>query len=197
MSRIEKLSADHWDPELRELFAADGATELEQGTMRMFAHRPSIAKGLIAMGQGIHQGWSLPTRLRELLRLRVAFHNQCRSCLAIRYRDAVDAGVDEDLVCSLQNPPKADDLSAEEKAALDYADRFATNHLTIDDEVFAGLRQYFNDGELVEIGSWVAFCVGFGRLGSVWDMVEELPEAYRERGQGPITPWSGQPVVVR
>ena len=46
MSRISKLSPDQWDPELREMFAADSATQLELGTMRMFAHRPGIAKGI-------------------------------------------------------------------------------------------------------------------------------------------------------
>ncbi len=131
----------------------------------MFAHRPTIAKGIMALRGGIAAGWSLTQRLKELVRLRVAFHNQCRSCMAIRYRDAVDEGVDEDLVCSLENPPEAPDLTDAEKAAIAYADKFAINHLAIDDAEFEKLRQYFSEGQLVEMGAWVAFCVGFGRLG--------------------------------
>lgn len=197
MSRIRKIHRDDWDPALREQFNADEATELELGTMRMFAHRPEIAKGMMALGGGIAMDWTLPQRLKELVRLRVAFHNQCRSCLAIRYRDAVADGVDEDLVCSLENPPEAPDLTEAEKAAIAYADKFATNHLSIGDDDFAALREHFSEGQLVELGTWVAFCVGFGRLGAVWDMVEELPETFQDKTSGPATPWSGSPTVVR
>lgn len=196
MSRIQKLDPDQWEPELRQQFHADEATPLEQGTMRMFAHCPEIAKGIIALGGGIKADRALPERLVELVRLRVAFHNQCRSCMAIRYQDAVDAGVTEDLVCSLQSPPDAPDLTPAEKVAIRYADKFATNHLSIDDQDFAELREHFSEAQLVELGSWVAFCVGFGRLGAVWDMVEELPEAYQDKS-APATPWTGKPVVVR
>lgn len=197
MSRITKLPASEWSPELRQLFRAEEATALEQGTMRIFAHRSAIAHGVISLGAGISADWTLGHRLKELLRLRVAFHNQCRSCLAIRYSDAVNAGVSEELVCSLENPPEAQDLSEAEKIALQYADLFATNHLRIDDALFDNLRQHYSEPQLVELGAWVAFCVGFGRLGAVWDMVEELPEAYQERDGTPITPWSGSPIVVR
>ena len=48
-------------------------------------------------GGALKLGRLLPDRLVEIVRLRVAFHNQCRSCMAIRYTDAMNAGVDEDL----------------------------------------------------------------------------------------------------
>lgn len=197
MSRISKLDPSQWDDDLRSQFHADQATALELGVMRMFAHRPAIAKGIVALGSGIKTDMTLPPRLVELVRLRIAFHNQCRSCMAIRYREAVDAGVNEALVCSLEKPMEAPDLTAAEKAALAYGDRFATDHLSIDDTLFEELRQHFSEQQLVELGVWVAFCVGFGRLGAVWDMTEELPTAYQDRSSGPVTPWSGEPVVVR
>ena len=111
MPRIKKLELDEWDNDLREMTAADSGTALEQGIMRMFAHTPEISKGLVAFGGAIKSHRSLPDRLVELVRLRVAFHNQCRSCMAIRYQEGVDAGIDEDLVCSLEKPQEANDLS--------------------------------------------------------------------------------------
>jgi AhpD family alkylhydroperoxidase len=197
MSRIQKLPIEKWDAELRDAFQAEQATPLELGAMRMFAHCPAIAKGIIALGVGIKAESTLSPRLVELVRLRVAFHNQCRSCMAIRYQDAVAAGVDENLVCSLERPSEAPDLSPAEKAALAYADRFAADHLSIDDAVFDMLREHFSETQLVELGTWVAFCVGFGRLGAIWDMTEELPDAFRDKSAATITPWSGEPVVVR
>src|SRR5690606_20712784 len=162
MSRISKLDPSQWEPELRDRFHVDGTTSLEQGTMRIFAHRPEIAKGVIALGAGVAHDWTLGQRLKELVRLRIAFHNHGRSRPASRCQAAVAEGVDEDLVCSLENPPAAENLSEAAKMALRYADLFATNHLRIDAEMFGELRLFFSEAQLVELGTWVAFCVGFG-----------------------------------
>ena len=203
MSRIAMIDFADWDRELRDAFqarrkfGAEDATALELGMMRMYAHRPEIAKGLMAAGAGLGTGMTLPPRLRELLRLRIAFHNQCRSCMVTRYRDAVEDGVTEDLVCSLERPMEAPDLTPAEKAALGYADLFANNHLAIDDRMFEELRTHFDDGELVEIGVWVAYCVGFGRLSAVWDMIEELPKAFQDKSTGRISPWGNESLVRR
>ena len=73
MARIKKLDLDDWDKDLREMTAADSGTPLEQGAMRMFAHTPEISKGLTAFAGSLKQNRSLPDRLVELVRLRVAF----------------------------------------------------------------------------------------------------------------------------
>jgi AhpD family alkylhydroperoxidase len=196
MSRITKLEPNAWDPELRALVRPESATPLEQGLMRMFAHRPPLAKGLTAFAGALKANRTLSERLVEIVRLRVAFHNQCRSCMAIRYRDAVDDGVTEDLVCSLEKPSEAPDLSDAEKAALAYADAFATDHLAVNDATFARLREHFSEPQIVELGMTIAFFVGFGRLAATWDMVEELPESFQDHGRR-LTPWGEQSILVR
>lgn len=196
MTRIRKLEPEQWDPELREMTRADTATPLEQGLMRMVAHCPELGKGLARFGGALKMSRTLPERLVELVRLRVAFHNQCRSCMAIRYTDALADGLTEDLVCSLENPPEASDLTAAEKAAIAYGEMMATNHLAIDDGVYDGLREHFTEAQIVELGMTVAFFVGFGRLAATWHMVEELPQSYQE-SQEPIAPWEADSIVVR
>ena len=197
MPRIKKLELDEWDNDLREMTAAYSGTALEQGIMRMFAHTPEISKGLVAFGGAIKSHRSLPDRLVELVRLRVAFHNQCRSCMAIRYQDGVDAGIDEDLVCSLEKPEEAEDLSDAEKAAIEYGELFATNHLAIDDSVYENLRKYFSEAEVVELSITVAWFVGFGRLAATYHMVEELPEAFQNENSEKLTPWNEDSIIVR
>lgn len=196
MTRIKKLPLDEWDPELRTMTRADEGTPLEQGLMRIFAHCPDQAKGLALFGGSLKMGRSLPERLIELVRLRVAFHNQCRSCMAIRYTDALSDGVTEDLVCSLEKPAEADNLTDAEKAAIDYGERFATNHLTIDDEVYDNLRKHFSEEQIVELGMTVAFFVGFGRLAATWAMTEELPEKFKDYSDK-VAPWREESIVVR
>jgi AhpD family alkylhydroperoxidase len=197
MSRIKMIPVEQWDDELREMTQAAAATPLEQGAMRMFAHCPDIAKGLAGFAGAVRQHRKLPERLVELVRLRIAFHNQCRSCMAIRYADGVEDGVDEALVCSLERPAEAENLTPAEKAALTYADLFATNHLAIDDAAYDTLRRHFSEAEIVELGIWTAFCVGFGRLGATWNMVQELPKAFHDPAAAKLTPWNSEFIVVR
>ena len=135
-------------------------------------------------------------RLVELVRLRVAFHNQCRSCMAIRYKDAVADGVTEALVCSLEKPADAAHLTPAERIAIDFADRFATDHLSISDATYDELRRHFTEGEIVELGMTVAFFVGFGRLSTTLDMTEELPAAFRDHTRT-LTPWREASIQVR
>jgi len=195
MSRIDKLDSADWDPRLREAVQPDKLSDIEQGLTRFFAHCPEQALGLMQFGRALKHGRCLPERLVELVRLRIAFFNQCRSCMAIRYSDAVAEGVTEELVCSLERPQESADLSAAEKAAIRYGELLATDHLAIGDDTFAELRRYFSEAEIVELGMTAAFFVGFGRLAATWHMVEDLPEAFRR--DGPIAPWGEAMIEVR
>ena len=197
MTRISKIEPEHWDPALREMTRPDTATPLEQGLMRMFAHCPGLAKGVAAFGGSLKMHRTLPGRLVELVRLRVAFHNQCRSCMAIRYTDAVADGVTEDLVCELADPPSADNLTEAEQAAIAFADLFANNHLAIDDAVYEGLKEHFSEAQAMELGMTVAFFVGFGRLAATLHMTEELPAAFQAETSEPLSPWNEEAIVVR
>lgn len=195
MSRIEKLAPDQWDARLVAAIQPDNLTDLEQGLTRYFAHCPEQALGLMGFGGALKRNRTLPDRLVELVRLRVAFFNQCRSCMAIRYSDAVADGVTEGLVCSLERPQEAENLSAAEKAAIRYGELMATDHLAIDDAMYEELRAHFSEAQIVELGMTVAFFVGFGRLAATWHMVEELPEAFRTAEA--IAPWGADKIEVR
>lgn len=195
MSRISKLAPEQWDERLFAAIQPDNLTDLEQGLTRFFAHCPEQALGLMGFGGALKRNRTLPDRLVELVRLRVAFFNQCRSCMAIRYSDAVADGVTEGLVCSLERPQEAENLSAAEKVAIRYGELMATDHLAIDDAMYQELRQHFSEAQIVELGMTVAFFVGFGRLAATYHMVEELPEAFRKAEK--IAPWGAEKIEVR
>lgn len=195
MSRIAMLPTEEWDPRLRDAVKPDQLSDLEQGLTRFFAHCPDQALGLMQFGRALKLGRSLPERLVELMRLRIAFFNQCRSCMAIRYSDAVADGLTEDLVCSLERPQEARDLTDAEKVAIRFGELMATDHLSISDALFDELRKHFSEAEIVELGMTCAFFVGFGRLAATWHMVEDLPEAFRTAET--IAPWGQEKVQVR
>jgi AhpD family alkylhydroperoxidase len=194
MARISMLTPEQLDPELRQRSRADERTPLELGLTRILGHQPEMAKGLGQFTSSLKVNRTLPERLIELVRLRVAFHNQCRSCMAIRYPEALADGLTEDMVCSLERPMEAEDLDDRERLAIRYGELFATNHLAIDDEFYDRMRELFTEPEIVELGLNVALCVGIGRLSATWDMVDELPDRYRAEGE--VTPWGGDDAIV-
>ncbi len=196
MSRIDQIKAEDWPQDMQDLVKPELLTDLEQGLMRYFAHTPELVKGLAAFSGGLKVNRTLPEKLVELVRLRIAFFNQCRSCMAIRYTDAVNDGLTEDLVCSLERPQEADNLSAAEKAAIRFGELMATDHLRIDDEVYAELKRHFSQAQIVELGMIAAFFVGFGRLAATYHMVEELPAAFAE-DDAEIAPWGNEAIQVR
>jgi AhpD family alkylhydroperoxidase len=196
MTRVSKIPSDQWDPRIREAVNPADLTDLEQGLTRIFAHAPDLALGLMGFGRALKTKRTLPERLVELVRLRIAFFNQCRSCMAIRYRDAVADGLTEDLVCSLERPQEAAGLTPAEKVAVRYGELMASDHLAIDDAFYDELREHFTEAEVVELGMICAFFVGFGRLAATYHMVEELPQAFRSES-GQISPWGNDATVVR
>jgi AhpD family alkylhydroperoxidase len=178
-----------------DIAGLDQGAKVNLGVAGILAQRPVMAERLGAFSDAVIHSGSLPRRLVELIRLRIAFHNQCRSCMAIRYREALEDGVTDDLVCSLEKPQDAPDLTPAERAALRFADLFATNHLAIDDSVYDDLRQYYTEGELVEIGLNCALDVGIGRLAATWHVTDELNQDFRNGDGKILTPW-GQPQLI-
>ena len=152
---------------------------------------PAIAKAIEAAQHSLYRDGTLPRRLRELIRLRIGFHNQCRTCMAVRY--APDS-VSESLVCSLERPADSPELTEAEQAALAFADLFATNHLAIDDAVYQRLRRHFAEGQIVELGFICAIFLGTGRLAATWQVTEVLPESFRA-AEGVVAPWGHDTVL--
>ena len=183
-------------------FTGVSTTDLGQGdrinlgVAGIMSRLPDVAVAVGGVTAAIRESGGLPPRLMELVRLRIAFHNQCRSCMSIRYQSAIDDGLTEDAVCSLEQPAEAPDLTDAEREALRFADLFATNHLAIDDSVYDGLRGYFTEDQIVALGLHCALCVGLGRLAATWHVVEELPEEFRGDSGTPFAPWSTSSVVA-
>jgi AhpD family alkylhydroperoxidase len=188
MTRIQSLPVEQWDPELRQIAQADQLPEVQQKMLGVYANAPNLAKPYLRFTGEQGQAFTMSRRLLELVRLRIAFHNQCRSCMAVRYESALADGLTEDLVCSLEQPYEAPDLTEAEKAALRFADLFATNHLAIDDAMIEELRKHFSEQHIVELCMQCAYCVGYGRMAATYRIIEELPKSFQDTDRK-IAPW--------
>jgi AhpD family alkylhydroperoxidase len=192
MSRIAPSAAFESIP-VTDLSEGD---RINLGVASILGHRPDVAGALGSLRAALQSSGTLPPRLVELVRLRIAFHNQCRSCMSVRYQSAIDDGLTEDLVCSLETPGDAEDLSPAERSAVHFADLFATDHLSIDDTVYQDLRRYFSEDELVELGVHCAYALGMGRLTATWDVTDDLPETFRSTPDSTVAPWDSDGVIA-
>jgi alkylhydroperoxidase family enzyme len=73
-------------------------------------------------------------------------------------------GVDEELYAHVAEYRDHPGYSEPERLAIEYAERFVTDHLSIDEVFFDRLRAAFCDEEILDLSICVAAFLGLGRL---------------------------------
>lgn len=145
---------------------------------RLLMMQPDVAIGMATFSKAVYEKTSLPAREREIARLRVAVANGCPVCLNTRSPKAATAGLGEDAVqdviaCSIGSTPPIEGLTERERLAGEFADRFATDHHSIDDSFMAEIRAAFTDVEVIELAALCAMTVGNGRFMTVLDIAAD------------------------
>jgi len=142
---------------------------------RVWMLRPEMGMAVGGLADAVYEKSILAPRVREAARMRMARINECQVCLGWRIPELAAAGVDEELYAHVEDPDSGD-YSTQERLAIEYAERYALDHLSIDDAFMARMREQFTDAEILDlsvcIGNWLAF----GRLNQVLqlDVVCEL-----------------------
>ncbi|WP_107775053.1 carboxymuconolactone decarboxylase family protein [Nocardioides sediminis] len=186
MSRVRPVSHE----QAAAIFGPDAPVR-----QRVYAQAPLMAAAYREFARALEASTTVDGRVVELVRLRIAFHNQCRSCMSLRYCvDGAEGGLDQETVCSLEQPYEAPNITRAERAALSYADRMATDHLSVDDALLDELHLHFTEQEVVELCFRVAVFIGFGRTIAALDLVDDLPDEYLTTGS--LAPWSVPPAQL-
>ena len=63
--------------------------------------------------------------------------------------------------------------SEAERLAVEYAERFALDHLNLDDAFFERLHEHFSDAEILDLTICTADFLGFGRVTQVLKLDQE------------------------
>jgi AhpD family alkylhydroperoxidase len=111
----------------------------------------------------------LPARVREAARMKIAHINGCNVCMAWRVPALAKRGVTEELYAHVDEPSH-EEYSAAESLAIEYAERYATDHRSIDDAFFTRLHAEWSDAEILELTILIADWLAFGRLTAVLDL---------------------------
>lgn len=129
--------------------------------------RADMAVGMGAFSEAVYGNTKLPLREREAARWTIALINDCAVCQDTRARDAEAGHVDEGFYAEVANWRESDQLSEREKLAAEFAQRFALDHLGMDDAFWARLRQVFADEELADLTICCGAFLGLGRTMAV------------------------------
>ena len=94
--------------------------------------------------------------------MRIAQLNECTVCLSFRADRVTELGLAEDFYCAVGTPDPAA-FSEQERLAVAYAERFALDHTSIDDEFMERLRVSFTDPEILDLTICLSAFLGLGR----------------------------------
>ncbi len=83
-------------------------------------------------------------------------------------------GLTDELYQQVDQYRTNDAFTPREKLAIEFAERFAFDHTSIDDAMFGRLKEHYADGEILELAITAAFCVGVGRAFQVLDIARDF-----------------------
>ena len=129
--------------------------------------RPEMAAGMGKLSAAVYGNSQLPVREREAARWTIALINDCAVCRDTRARDGEAAGATEPFYAEVADWRAAPGLSERERLAAEFAERFAIDHLAIDDELWDRLHAAYGDEELADLVICCGCFLGMGRTVAV------------------------------
>jgi alkylhydroperoxidase family enzyme len=88
-------------------------------------------------------------------------------CRDTRARHGEEAGVDEGFYAEVASWRTSEALSDRERLAAEFAERFALDHLAMDDAFWTQLRTAFADDEIADLTMCCGMFLGLGRAMAV------------------------------
>ena len=168
-ARIQSLAAGSSnDPAVNAIFDFSKQGFGDTQMFGLLARRPELLKRAAAMFAYFlgGEGGLIEPELLELMRLRGANLNACTYCATVRLQPVADSVKPKETalglrdisgmtkpqaVAALKDTIKRDRLTPREAAAITLVDRIIVDPHSVDDRLFAELRQHFSEQEIIEL----------------------------------------------
>ncbi len=137
-----------------------GATPFD----RVFGLRPNLQRAFLDFQALFWERELVPPVTLELCRLRVAQLLGCASELGLRYRPALNAGLDEAKIQELPNWGRGEAFSQEERACLSFAEMFVQDPHAITDADAELVLRHLGEPGFVALTEALAIFDGFARF---------------------------------
>jgi 4-carboxymuconolactone decarboxylase len=158
MARVRLLQKEQASPEAKEIFdkmEANGAKIIN--LYRVLAHSPHPMLNFIRMGGALVAKAELPSRLREMVILRIASVTGAKYEWTQHYPIALQVGVSQKQIEAVARWNESKVFHAEDRAVLQYTDEVLQN-TGVKDETFKALQKFLDERQIVEltlsIGYW-------------------------------------------
>jgi AhpD family alkylhydroperoxidase len=152
--------------------------------VELYAHLPGVLRAYGSLEQATAKLHRLDTRIRALVGLKTATLTQCEYCIDLGSQISRRWGLSDEELLALPSYRTSALFSELEKLVLDYAVGMTRTPVEVSDTLFAGLREHFDDAQLVELTHLIALenlrgrfnlALGVGAAGFSEGMVCAVP----------------------
>jgi alkylhydroperoxidase family enzyme len=119
--------------------------------VEIWAHQPKMMSGMGKFQGAVRKGSSVDERLKYLVELKGAQMIGCEFCVDLGSQICRNSGLSDDELLALPHYRESELFTEREKLALDYTVGVMRTPVEVTDELFARLKEHFNDKQLVEI----------------------------------------------
>jgi alkylhydroperoxidase family enzyme len=129
-----------------------------------------LNRAALRYSAAVYHHSTVPLRLRELMRYRVALINECVICMDTRLEGGEDIGMSEadyDEMPAWRDSTRFDEV---ERLVIEFAERFCLDHTSIDQAFFDRLLAHFSAEEVQQLGLCVGSWLALGRMTAVYDV---------------------------
>jgi alkylhydroperoxidase family enzyme len=164
---VPQITDDAGDPGLRDVIERAKVTKSPPPAWyRTMGQNPEVAKAFAGYWDMLHRGGSVTHEIKELARIQIAQMVGCEFCARQTSPLAASITEEEKMNCALPNWEHPD---AKTRAALHYA-----RTLTLDDgrdkEVYAELRKFYSNAEIIELAAFFCLTAGGNRMAKSWSI---------------------------
>jgi alkylhydroperoxidase family enzyme len=126
--------------------------------------RPEMAVGMGQLSEAVYGNSQLDLREREAARWTIALINDCVVCQDTRAAQAAEHAIDDGFYAEVASWATSTVLTERERLAAEFAQRFALDHLAMDDAFWARLRAAYADDEIADLTIACGMFLGLGRV---------------------------------
>ncbi len=136
-----------------------------------WARAPKILYGIQGLYRCLDRSRSpLDPALRALVSNRIAHLNHCAFCSDLSASSLEKKGVPAAKILALDAYASDPAFTAEERAAIAYAEAVVGSDDAVTNEKIVALEQFFNEDEIVELTGWICFQIFSSKFNAALDI---------------------------
>lgn len=171
MTRIEPLPRRKAPPFVRLVYRfSRRKLGRDIDSLGVYGHAPRLLFGYGMFEQATAAQRRVPERLKALAELKAAAMVSCEFCCDIGSSLARTAGVSEQQMLALPCYGESEEFDPLERLVLDYAVAMSSTPARVSEELFAQLREHFDERQLVELTNVLALENMRARFNQAMDM---------------------------